>query len=115
MRTNDWTSKRLIAFLLLFALAYAQIAISSHAVVHSDHATHITASDTDHQDDRQHNKHECPECLLTKFFQSALTVDERVDINVSALSAVLIRASNDCVAGINCAQYNPRAPPAFLI
>ncbi len=120
MSMKSCTSKRLIASLVLFALIFAQISIAKHALQHPDHAFSVAVSDvvSDHDqnhDDKHHSKHKCPECLLTKSFQSAFTADSSFDFNVLVSLQTYSFAKNDVAQTVIAANYQPRAPPAFLI
>ncbi len=120
MSIKNWTSKRLITCLALFALIFSQISIVKHALQNSDRVFSIAAFDVifDHDqkhDDKHHSKHKCPECLLTKSFQSALTSDGSFDFYIPVSLESYSFAKNDVVQNIIPANYRPRAPPAFLI
>lgn len=120
MRCFRTEQKRLTAFIVLFALICAQIAISAHAVLHPDHNIAFVALDAGHnhdhdQKDDGHSKHKCPECLLAKSFQSAFVVDGYLNIGSFPATQIYFSNETDAVQSISSAYYQPRAPPAFLI
>jgi hypothetical protein len=107
-------SQRLIAFFVLFALAFSQIAISAHAVVHQDHAVSM-AHNGDHKDgEPKSGKRKCPECLLTKVFQTALTVDAGLRFD-PFISVPPPAATSLSISTAKSPEYGARAPPFFLV
>lgn len=109
-------TKRLTAFLLLFALIFSQISISSHAAIHPDHSYSVGSYDTKYShDDKHHSKHKCPECFLTKAFQNALAADSSFDFGALLYLQAYAFAQKDVAETFVTANYQPRAPPTFLI
>lgn len=128
MRIHNRTSTRLIASILFFALIFAQISISVHAVQHPDHINSIHSSDSimaasldvtpdpaHNEDNAPHKTHKCPECLLVKSFQSALIDCAAFNLGVLISAQNYFFVKNDIIRSIVQASYQARAPPSFLI
>jgi hypothetical protein len=112
-------TKRLTAFLILFALIFSQIAISSHAAVHPDHSYSVASSDTardhDKHDEQHHDRNKCPEYLLAKSLQSATSTGQALDLGVFVSSERYSFTNKDFAGRVGNAEYEARAPPIFLI
>lgn len=105
-----------IAFILLLALALGQYSFAHHNAVHFDHGSeeiHIIG-DQD-QNDHSSSRHECPECLASKLFQSAFYNS----VSSALQNPVFVTNEYGFQIGFyrsaKTVTYNPRAPPFFLI
>lgn len=111
--------RKFISLWALLALMLGQIALAQHSASHIDHGIsfELTSSGNDehhhHQEDSK--KHQCPECVLTKSFQTAfynISTALSFAINIE----ILTPAQQDLLISINHYKaQNPRAPPVTLI
>ena len=110
---------KLIACFVLFALVYAQFAISAHAVFHPDHDTASVISyeiEPEQNDEwEKHNNHKCPECLIVKSFQTAFADSVSLHLVVQPKPQPFILFSDSLLPNVECASYCPRAPPPFFV
>ncbi len=119
--------KKSIAIVALLALMIGQIALAHHSAVHIDHGfsqaqemvishdDHHHNSDNDHNHNQDHKKHECPECLLTKSYQTAF-YNAPLSLFLAVENNNLILPKQSLI--VSRSYYNPnspRAPPVFLI
>lgn len=104
----------------LLALLFGQIALAEHSASHIDQGFSqeivITHSHHDeHQHGGNHNKHECPECVLTQSLQAAFY--NVLDILLPSQHAEILRPTQQYVV-VSIGRYKAhptRAPPVILI
>lgn len=111
--------RKIISLWALLALVMGQIALSQHSAAHIDHgfAVEHTAAlhMDDHHSDHENNKHECPECSLTKSLQTAFYNAPALFISAVDLHFLTPPTQVNIVNGILSKANPPRAPPTFLI
>lgn len=113
-------SRKLVSIWALLALMLGQVTLAQHSASHIDHgfSQEITVSHNlcdEHQHDKEDQKHECPECLLTKSLQAAF-YNTPVTLAFALKSEVLRPQQYSVATVVN--RYNsnsPRAPPVTLI
>ena len=114
---------RLIAFFVLFALVFAQIAVSVHSVTHPDHiisvafaANHIDNNKNQHNDLPQ-KKDKCTICLLAQLLHNVLFQLVNVTADFDAVLTIQDNLPNAVTIyqSVSFNIYAPRGPPTFLV
>jgi hypothetical protein len=113
--------KRLVAFIVLAMLLYAQVSLPAHAALHYDHMHDISASECEHGHEyghgheNEHDPHSCPECFVFASFKAALSVD-------GSYEARIFPAERPCDSSVTQsagiwfdASYEARAPPVLSV
>lgn len=105
----------------VFALFWAQFAISQHNAVHPVHSdTHQMHAGIEHHGDEDHDhdhdhqgdlSRDCPECLSIKIFQQAFFAGSFDFSPIQISNAVSFLDSEIIIAGTSYRPFNPRAPP----
>ena len=112
--------RRLSALCMFMTLLFAQVATAHHSAVHLDHAISVVSYsseiESDHEQDHQKTlRHVCPECLLSKSLNVALSVTDVSDAYIS-FETLETSIENDTVYAAYLTKYtHARAPPSFLI
>lgn len=114
--------KKLISLWALLALMLGQAALIQHSATHIDHgisfelvSSHSDTSNHNHSDQEESDKHQCPECVLTKSLQAAFYNSSSV-LLLSLQAEAIEPTQQSLMIAINRYQANaPRAPPAILI
>jgi hypothetical protein len=113
MTLHGASSHRLIAFLILLALVFSQLAMSVHAAIHSDHIS-VAGYEHDKSSPSKSTKHKCSECLFAKVMHAGWASAE-LQILVSFFQKLSLSLSaSNLILNAQRADYQSRAPPIFL-
>ena len=118
MDFGRYISKKVFTFFILLAMAYAQIAVSTHAIIHPHHDSQVISyniEDTQNERSGNESNYECSECLLAKSLQGADVIGGSINSSINNTDNRKIHSNNYFVAKTFNSEHNPRAPPFFLI
>ena len=110
--------KKLTSFCALLILLFVQMALAQHNASHIDHANSFELA-TSHGDEHDHQdkseKHQCPECILTKSLLTAY-YNSPAPFTFSLKAESFISIDKTSVFSKSYFNPNtPRAPPSILI
>ncbi len=114
--------RKLISIWALLALMLGQVALAQHSATHIDHgislefvSSHSDDYTHDHNDREEGNKHQCPECVLTKALQTAF-YNASTTLFPASQTGATVQTYQSFKVAINRYKTNaPRAPPVVLI
>jgi hypothetical protein len=110
--------RKFISLWALSALMLGQVALSQHSATHINHGFcfEVAAShhdDHDHQEESE--KHQCPECVLTKSLQTAL-YNASFTLSFTSQEEAFLPQQQSLRIAVNRYKANSaRAPPSILI
>lgn len=110
--------RKFISLWALLALMLGQIALAQHSAAHIDHGISFEfafSHDDNHDHQEENEKHQCPECVLTKSLQTAF-YNASTTLFFASQTDSLIPVYQFRTIIIDRYQANsPRAPPSILI
>ncbi len=115
-------SQRIISLWALLAILLGQMAFAHHSTEHSNNyffdnvvVSHAYDDNHNHKDERNHEEHKCPECLLAQTLQAAYYnapayVYEPIKVRIAEPFKRFVYVDR-----VKYKSYAPRAPPTIFI
>lgn len=110
--------RKLISICALLALMFGQVVLAQHNATHIDHGISFELAfshNDEHHHQEEREKHQCPECVLTKLLQTAFYNVSSTLLSASQVGTLTPEHESLTVVNNNYKANSPRAPPAILI